>query len=275
MRTLVKNFSIFLLLLTLTSCIEVQYKMFLRNDGSGRIEETIYMNSAMVQMMKGFMAMGNDSTSQKEFSLFDEEELRAAAKKIGKGVRYISGKGLKENGREGHIAVYEFDDINKIKMDEDLSDKASPMGEKNDTPEDDITFKFSKGSPATLIINMPEDEEKNETEVEGEEMEIESETNEDLDEEWTEEMKNMMKDFRIAIMIEFEGDIIETNATYVDGSTVTLLEMDFDKIMDDPEKLKKLKSLDDNSSFEETKELLKDVPGIKFETNQEVKVVFE
>jgi hypothetical protein len=272
MKKFYKLLPILFLTLTLTGCIDVQYKMFLRTDGSGTIEETVYMNSAMVQMLKGFMAMGNDSTNHEEFSLFDEDDLRNEAKNLGKGVRYVSGEALKENGREGYKAIFEFDDINKIKMNEDVSDKASPMGEEEeDTPEDDITFKFTKGSPATLMIYMPEEKE---TESE-EEVEIETDTEDDQDTEWTEEMKSIMKDFRIAISIEFEGDIVETNATNVDGSTVTLLEMSFDKIIDDPENLKKLKGLGEHASHEKTKEILKDIPGIKFETNQKVKVVFD
>ncbi|VAX26353.1 hypothetical protein MNBD_IGNAVI01-1371 [hydrothermal vent metagenome] len=277
MKTLFKFFPIFLLVLTLTGCIDVQYKMNLKTDGSGTIEEIVYMNSAMIQMLKGFMAMGNDSTQQKEFSLFDEDELRKEAKDLGKGVRYVSGEELKDNGREGYRAVFEFDDVNKIKMNEDVSNKTPSMGEE-ETPEDDITFKFIKGSPATLMIYMPEDDE-GENEVEGqneaaEGNEVESDSNSIQDEEWTDEMKNMMKDFRISIQIELDGDIVETNATNVDGSNITLLEVSFNKLLEDPEKFKKLKGLDD-ASYEETKELLKDIPGVKLEMNEEVKVVFE
>lgn len=271
MKILFKFFPILLLVLTLTGCIDVQYKMHLRTDGSGTIEEIVYMNSAMIQMFKDFSAMGNDSTQQKEFSLFDEDELRKESEDFGKGVRYVSGEELKDNGREGYRAVFEFDDVNKIKMNEDITDKTPSMGE-DETPEDNITFKFIKGSPATLMIYMPNDDEE-ENEVK-EEIEVESDSNSAQDEEWTDEMKNLMKDFRISIQIELNGDIVETNATNVDGSTITLLEMSFNKLLEDPEKLKKLKGLD-NASYEETKELLKDIPGVKLEMNEEVKVVFE
>jgi len=270
MKTLFKFFPILLLAITLTGCIDVQYKMHLRTDGSGTIEEVVYMNSAMAKMLKDFMAMGNDSTQQKEFSLLDEDELRKEAKELGAGVRYVSGEELKDNGREGYRAVFEFDDVNKIRMNEDISDKTPSMGGE-EPPEDNITFKFIKGSPATLMIYMPDDEGENEVE---EEIEVESDSVGNQDEEWTDEMKNMMKDFRISIQIELDGDIVETNATNVDGSTITLLEMSFNKLLEDPEKFKKLKGLDD-ASYEETKKLLKDIPGVKFEMNEEVKVVFE
>lgn len=52
------------------------------------------------------------------------------------------------------------------------------------------------------------------------------------------------------------------------------MEMSFDELLEDPEQFKKLKNLDD-TSYEETRELLKDIPGIKFETNEKVEVLFE
>ena len=275
MKTLTKFFPILFAIIFLTGCIDVEYKMNLKPDGSGTIVETVYMNTAMVQMIKGFMAMGGDSTKQEEFSLLDEAELRNEALDLGEGVKYISGEELKDNGREGYRAIYEFEDVNKIKMDQDVSDKAPSMGGENEeTPEDDITFKFTKGSPATLIIYMPDEDDEiqvdEDAEIEAEEAEFENEG----DEEWTEEMKNMMSGFRISIQIEVDGDIVETNATHVDGSTITLMEMSFDELLEDPEQFKKLKNLDD-ASYEETRELLKDIPGIKFETNEKVKVIFE
>ena len=84
----------------------------------------------------------------------------------------------------------------------------------------------------------------------------------------------MMKDFRISIQVEVDGNLVETNATYVDGSTITIMEMSFAELLKDPEQFKKLKSLDE-ASYEESKELLKDIPGIKIETNEKIEVIFE
>ncbi|MEN8191385.1 MAG: hypothetical protein ABFS12_01130 [Bacteroidota bacterium] len=271
MKNIIKILPFLILTFSLIGCIDVHYKMNLKPDGSGTIEETLYMNAAMVQMIKGFMAMADDSTKE-EFSLLDEVELRNEAMEMGEGVRYVSGEKLEDNGREGYRALYEFDDVNKIKMDQDVSDKAPSMGEEaEETKEDDITFKFIKGNPATLTIIMPEDKEEPGLAEETEETE---EYENEQDEEWNDEVKGIMKDFRILIQLEVEGDIVETNATYVDESTLTLVEMSFDKILENPEELKKLKALDD-ASYEESREILEDIPGVKFETNEKVTVVFD
>ncbi len=90
MKRTLKFLSIFLLGIILSGCIDVHYKMTLKSDGSGTIEETVYMNAAMVQMIKGFMAMGNQEGEQEEFSLLDEVELRNEAMEMGEGVEYVS-----------------------------------------------------------------------------------------------------------------------------------------------------------------------------------------
>lgn len=274
MKYQLKIFAILVFSTLLTGCIDVHYKMSLKQDGSGTIEETVYMNAAMVEMIKGFMAMGNEEGEKKEFSLLDEVELRNEAMEMGEGVVYVSGEKLIDNGREGYRALYTFEDINKIKMDQDVSDKAPSMGEgEEETTEDDITFKFTQGSPSVLIINMPEDKEEASTDVAMEDSEENDEETE-TSEEWSDEIKGMMKDFKVLIQLEIEGDIVETNATYVEGSTITLVEMSFEKLVDNPEQFEKLKSLSD-ASYEESRDVLEAIPGIKFETNEKVKVVFD
>ena len=87
-------------------------------------------------------------------------------------------------------------------------------------------------------------------------------------------MSQMFKGMRIAIAIEVEGAIVETNATHRKGSRVTLMEMDFDKLLENQEKFK-LFAESKPETFEETKALMKDLPGIKVEMNPEVQIKFK
>jgi len=57
----------------------------------------------------------------------------------------------------------------------------------------------------------------------------------------------------------------------VQGNTVTLLEVDFDQLLKDPEAMKKLQGL---KSLEASKAVLKDVPGIKVNLDSEVTIEF-
>ena len=66
---------------------------------------------------------------------------------------------------------------------------------------------------------------------------------------------------------------METNASYVDGSTVTLMDIDFANILEDEEKFKELMSANPET-VEEMKELVKDNPGIKVEIEEAIRIRF-
>ncbi|MCK5085978.1 MAG: hypothetical protein KAQ90_00590, partial [Melioribacteraceae bacterium] len=125
--------------------------------------------------------------------------------------------------------------------------------------------------PAKLIIKMPPP--KDDIDIDTDEPEAEEEETAEY-EEWVSEVKNLIKDFAILIQLELDGDIVETNATYIDGSTITLIEMRFDEIMENPEKFEELKKLKPKS-MEDAREVLKNLPGIKMELNETVEVKFE
>src|SRR5690606_25519434 len=53
-------------------------------------------------------------------------------------------------------------------------------------------------------------------------------------------VQSMFDGFKVAIDVEVLGSIVETNAEYVEGSRITLLEMDLGLLFADQEKLKAL-----------------------------------
>jgi len=70
-----------------------------------------------------------------------------------------------------------------------------------------------------------------------------------------------------------DGRITETNASYVEDSTVTLMDVDFAKILQDEEKFKEL--LEANpATIEEMKQLVQDNPGIKVEIEESIRIRF-
>ncbi|MCK7522007.1 MAG: hypothetical protein MZV64_32170 [Ignavibacteriales bacterium] len=89
-----------------------------------------------------------------------------------------------------------------------------------------------------------------------------------------EKMIKVMKDMRAKIEIKIDGKITNTNATHVDGNTITLFDIDFGKLISDADKLEQFKKFNPDS-FEEVKKLVKDIPGIKVELNKEVFIEFE
>ncbi len=79
-------------------------------------------------------------------------------------------------------------------------------------------------------------------------------------------IKTMFKGFKINIGLEVVGSIVKTNAEYVSGPRITLLEMDVESLLADEAKLKALQGkLGPDVSLSEIKPLLKDIKGIKID----------
>ena len=79
-------------------------------------------------------------------------------------------------------------------------------------------------------------------------------------------IKSMFAGFKINIDLEVAGTIVKTNAEYVTGSRMTLLEMDMDSLLADEAKLKALQGkLGPDTSLSTIKPYVKDIKGIKID----------
>ena len=86
--------------------------------------------------------------------------------------------------------------------------------------------------------------------------------------------KMFFKDMRIDVSVEVNGKIVKSDATHVEGSKITLMEMDFSKIVENEGAFKKL-ALSKTESLEETKQVIASLPGIKVELKDRVEVQFK
>jgi hypothetical protein len=86
-------------------------------------------------------------------------------------------------------------------------------------------------------------------------------------------MQKMFKGMHAAVRIEVEGEITDTNARFRDGSRVTLMDIQLDQILADPERLERL-AMVQPQGVEQVKALMKDLPGVKVELNDTVEIRF-
>ncbi|MBN1521490.1 MAG: hypothetical protein JW928_03065 [Candidatus Aureabacteria bacterium] len=281
--------SVFLLM---SGCIDSNTVIKIKPDGSGTIEETVLMSKEMVaqmtmmtqqmqqQMQQSGMETGEGADpSEEAFNMFDENKLKEKASQIGEGVTYVSGEEFETETQKGYKAVFAFEDINKIKINQNPGESVPQGPGGSGKKEEYVTFQFTEGKPSSLIITQPVVQPEAEDfggPEEAEEMEEIDKSDEDM--EASDMMENpmaqMFKGMRMAIAIEVDGDIIETNATHREGNIITLMEMDFGKILENPEKFKEFSKVNPKS-VEESKELMKDIPGIKVELNESVEIKFE
>jgi hypothetical protein len=263
-----KIFVLLALSLALMGCFESIVLLRVNKDGSGTIEETVVISDAFMELMKSF---GDEEEGEEEKEPINEQELIDKAASMGEGVRYVSAEPVKTDRGSGYKAIYSFSDINDVRINQNPGENVSapPMGGEETGPvEEWLRFNFRSGKTATLEIIYPRD-----MEMEQEEEPSEGEADMDSNPEMMEMMRELYQDMHIRIAVEVNGEIAETNASYVEDSTVTLMDIDFAKILQDEEKFKELMNANP-STVEEMKELVKDNPGIKVEIQESIRIRF-
>jgi hypothetical protein len=256
------------LTLALMGCFESIVLLRVNKDGSGTIEETLVISDKFMELMKSF---GNEEEGEEQVPI-NEQELMDKASGMGEGVRYVSAEPVKTDRGSGYKAVYSFSDINDVRINQNPGENVSPppMGGEEEGPvEEWLRFNFSGGRTPTLEIIYPRDFD----EETGKKEPAEGEADMDDNPEMMEMMRELYQDMHIAIAVEVDGQIVETNADYVDGSTVTLMDIDFAKILEDEEKFEELMNANPET-VEEMKELVKDNPGIKVEIEEAIRIRF-
>jgi hypothetical protein len=261
-------FAILAAMLGLTGCLQIEKIVKLKPDGSGTVEETLVMSKATLDQMQQMMAsFGGDKAKAKPPELMDEAKLKEAAGKMGEGVTFVSATKISGEKGEGFKAIYAFTDINKLKVDQNPSSAMpgqggpKPGGEKD--KKEPVVFRFAKGSPAELAVTLPQPEVK-----------PKKEQPPGMEDMAMQMMQQMFKDMKITLAVEVQGAIKDTNAEYRDGSRVTLIDLDMNKLLADPAKFKELAKANPQS-LQEGKALLKGIEGIKIESAPEVKIKFQ
>ncbi|PAW62321.1 MAG: hypothetical protein B9S37_01820 [Verrucomicrobiia bacterium Tous-C3TDCM] len=274
---IIKSCSAGAIAVALSSCIEVNETVNLKKDGSGTIVEETILGSQMSAMMQQMAALGGGESPD----MFGEDAAKKRAEKFGKGVTVAKVEKINADGKTGSRVTFNFSDINTVSI--DMSDSASglsdmaPPGAAEEAKKEagetkPITFSFKDGE---LTIINPQAKKPDAPAVEKDaEHEDTEEAAPDAGPEAAQMQAmamGMMKDMKMTAKIVVESGIAETNATYHEGNTVTLMEMDFGKLMADPKVVEQMKGLDiqDPAALQEK---IKNIPGIKGEEKEKVTI---
>jgi hypothetical protein len=259
MRTL-RLLVVLLAAVGLTACLDSTTLVKLKPDGSGTVEQTTLMNTAA---LKGLMGGANGQMSG---PMMNKADLERTAKSMGEGVRLVSSEPIKtDGGFEGVKAIFAFDDINKIQVSQSPSMGGGTGATRSSEPtaEDPVRFKLTRGgSTSTLTINFVDRPGAGKTDN------VPNPSPSEMPDLSNPMIMNMMKTmfqgFKINIGLEVVGSIVKTNAEYVSGPRLTLLELDVAAILADEAKFKALQGkLGPDASLSEVKPYLKDIKGIK------------
>lgn len=277
MKFLYKLFVLTTIGILLNGCLEMRTVITVNKDGSGLVEENIFVGKEIINMFKEFASSFGDSTQPpQEFNLFEEEKIKAKTSDFGEGIEFVSMENIVTDEKEGYKATYKFKNLNQVRVNQNPSDEmplAEPK-EETESANEYVFFKFIKGNPNRIVFKLPDEPKKDEKSDEQTKTDDTTETNVEADSSDLESMIKFMKDMKAKFEIRVDGKITNTNATHVDGNTVTLFDIDFAQLLSDKDKLEQFKKFNPNS-FEEVKKLVSGIPGIKVELNKEVFIEFE
>ncbi len=271
-----------------SGCIQDNTVINIKPDGSGTIEETVLMGNAFIDMMQGLTkgmseAGAQDTAEPKEPKPKNDESVIAEmmekaktnAKEFGDGVKFVSAKPAKTQTASGYTAVYSFDDISKVTLNQNPGKKTPGESKKEGADaeaakNDAIKFAFKKGPVSRLSVTMPppKTDEKKDKKDEA------AGKDQSDDPNAIEMLKSMFKDMKVSIVLNMMGDIVKTNATYRTDKKITLIDMDFGKLINDMPLLKKINQAQPQS-VEEVKAMVKGMEGLKLEFTSPVTVDFK
>ena len=282
--------------LALSGCFQTKTLVRLNADGSGTVQETVLMNSAIQAAVMGGMGMGMASGVERDSDTpYILENLQARAGDLGATFVGVEEQDLLFG--DGYIATYSFEDINTLRLTSDPSaflpdelreEMNDDMGGQEQEP---IVFAYRNGE---LLITLPPPDLDGEDDEEIEEITL------DLDDPGTprrdpkkqqtiyeesddelgmgsardEGMAMLFRDMRFTLTVELPGEVAETNASFLDGRTLTLYDMDFEAMIEEPGSFERLEQLSPGGppSSAAAMRLLSELPGIRYEPAETVTV---
>lgn len=254
---------------SLSSCFQSETIIRLNKDGSGTLTEETGFGAKAIEMLAQLAAFGGDAAKDPLAEMVSEDKAKARAATLGEGVTFEKVEPTAKDGGKGAKVTYRFADINKLKISPDEAAKSSipqmPGQPAPATPKSEpVTFGYEGGK---LSIKVPQP--KNDEVPAGEAPPVQ-----EIGAEEEKQMKELFAGMRVSVKVVIEQGISATNASYVDDNTITLVDMDFGKMMEKPGTIQKMASMG-RGNPEKAMEEMKKLDGVKVETKPDVEVTLK
>lgn len=251
------------LLLLTAGCLQGQRVIKVDANGSGTITDTITLGEQARGMLAGLSEM--DKTPPAEKKARTEAKLKERAAAMGPGVTFVSFSPSVQNGPEK--IVYAFTDVSRIKVD------GSPDPSDNDSKAEakqPLTFRLEKRGGNSLLTVAGAGPRPAAAKAGGADAPKEAAAK--MQAGAMAMMKTMLKGLKMTTLVEVGGRVVKTSSPWTQGSTVTLVDVDFDQLVADEASFKKLSEAGDPQSLDPT--VLKGLKGIKVQTTPETTIEF-
>ncbi len=270
---LIKVAGFVVLLFALAGCLEVSTIVSVKPDGTGTITDRTLMSKASIGQMSALTEGGNKGQAGQ---MPDKAVLEKKSQEIGEGVRFVSVRPVVTKTHEGYEALYAFRDINMLQLNRnpDTGTSAdSASGEQTSKKKKQyVRFILKKGSPSRLIIVLDQEKEAG---LSGSPAAAKPRQNPEQLKMAAGIMKQFLKGMRVFMAVDINGSILSTNAMHRKEKRITLMDVDFDKLLGNPKQFASFAALGSDPSSVEAQKIMKKIPGIKLETQKEVDVSFQ
>lgn len=202
-------------LLTTAACFQGQRLIKLNVDGSGTIVDTVKLGEQAKGMLAGMEQAEPGTPAEKKAK--KEAKLKERAGQMGEGVSLVSFEATADGTEK---MTYSFKDIGKLRV----TNAPPPSVSDSASKEEPFTFRFTKsGGSSVLTVVRPKDKAPEKP------AEKKPEKPEEVAQQVA-QMKAMMAGLKIALAIEVNGKLVKTTSPHASGSTVTVMELDFDQL---------------------------------------------
>jgi hypothetical protein len=268
--------------LQLAGCVEITQLIRLRGDGSGEIVQTILVSPAFIAEMKA-----SDAEMQRSGDADRRAGLEQAAERartdpgaFGAGVSFVSAEPIGTDEAPGIRLTLAFTDITHVDLSQLQGLGSPPPAPTASGGEHDLRFRLDRrpGGRSVLTALFVEDPAEREAGAAtpvpkaGPKAGAGVKGAEELGKGMREMFEALLTGMRIAFAVEVP-ELLATSSPWVEGDTVTLLELDMDALLADETKLTAF-GASDNTSLAALRELFAGVPGVKLPPGSEVTIEF-
>jgi len=246
-----------------SGCFRSTTTITVRQDGSGVIDQDLGASPQAMALLRSLDSSGSDqkrTTSQ----MFGAEQAQSVATAM--GVRFVSGEPLKTDQVEGYRAHFAFDDVTRIRINLSQKDLAPAVSggvaAEDKTPP--VSFGFTKGGDASVLTIKIDQQ----SPAAGLMPQLGGRGGSPQENAQGMAMiLPMLRGLFVDVSLVVDGRVIKTNVPAVNGSRLTLLQFDFDKVNATEGALQKLQQITDPK-------MLKDIPGVQMVTEPVVTIEF-
>jgi hypothetical protein len=246
-----------------SACFQMTTLVRVKGDSSGTIDQRLVFSAAALAQMKQLAVLGG--SSGRPIDPISEEQARADAARLGPGARLVSSEPINTNGGQGRASVYAFADVNQLRIN---PQPPSPGGltvraDGIDSSGKAITFTLAHqpngNDLLTVMVPLPELPNAGLLRAGG------------TSPEQIAMAKQMFAGAHVTIAVEPAGTLVHTSSAFVDGSRVTLLDVNLDELLKDDTFLPRVQAA---KSAEELKALLQEAPGLKINFDRAIIIEF-